>query len=247
MSEVPYHPAFCYDVIFACNRKKNKLPSASLGSTSVIGDFWATTAVRLLWSLPFVSACSLILLGSTTLTQLWLLCVYILFLFSSHLLASCNQVFHWEEDVREVGFQLNFPRKDAFCASRWYKDNAVWWRGNEYWEGIHAIKEWPFQAVFFSFPFFCFFLTSSSQTEFLLPQEMNPWQVFECLELMKLLDGLSVMESLCKDCVLELGQDWHSTICSSCGWGPWQGCSSWGLCCRAVWSQHIAHRLSAWI
>jgi len=70
ISEVPYHPSFCYDVIFACNRKKNKLPSASLGSTSVIGDFWATTAVRLLWSLPFVSACSLILLGSTTLTQL---------------------------------------------------------------------------------------------------------------------------------------------------------------------------------
>lgn len=68
------------------------------------------------------------------------------------------------------------------------------------------------------FPFSVFFfLTSSSQTEFLLPQEMNPWQVFECLELMKLLVRFSVMESLCKDCVLQLGQDWHSTICSSCG------------------------------
>lgn len=89
-----------------------------------------------------MSACSLILLGSKT----WPGCDYsaciLFFWFLSHLLATCNQVCHWDEDVRG-DVPTTFSREDAVYVCRWWKGHAChlsssssvmeWWRGDECW------------------------------------------------------------------------------------------------------------------
>lgn len=170
--------------------------------------------------------------------------------FLSHILASCNQVFHWgEEDVRGVGFQLYFPRKDAFCASRWQKGSAVWWRGiieKEFMLWKNELLKvcsstFPFSGVCSHSHLWRSFFCHRRWIHGRLLSLWSSWST-NCLT------GSLQCKAFARTTSQSLGRTVTQPSVVSCGWGPtWQGGSSWGLCCRAMWSQHFAHRLSAWI